>query len=159
MFLSEDSQPPELKSGVASKVEIIDRQIGELTLLWDQAQDNPDLSRQLARLWEERFELKGDGDSLKGALYFYQHIHGILSGSDPSIVRKLEELQLKQLDLYIKPLEGWVAEWGGGVQEDTTKAGELLADMKKAKAEMLAKQEMEQVLFGGKTAKVRVEFW
>jgi len=57
------------------------------------------------RLWEDRFEQEQDEESLNGALYYYHHINTLLSGSDPSIVRKLSELKLKQLDLNMKPLE------------------------------------------------------
>ena len=157
MFLNGEWQPPEPKAGVAAKAEMIDRQIGELTLQWEQARDNVDLALRLARLWEERFEWKGDAESFNGAFYFYHHINVILNGSDSSIVRKLKDFELKQLDLHIKPLEAWVAVWGSGDYANAVMAGQQLADMKKAKTELLATQEMLQVLFGGKGAEPRIQ--
>jgi len=155
MFPNGEWQPPEPKADIAAKVEMIDRQIGELSPQWDQAQDHVDL----ARLWEERFELKGDAESFNGALYFYQQINVILKGSDPSIVRKLEELKLKQLDLYIKPLEAWMAVWGSGDDAEAIMAGEQLADLKKAKAELLANEKTQGTLFGSKSPAPRAQFW
>jgi hypothetical protein len=155
MFPNGEWQPPEPKADIAAKVEMIDRQIGELSPQWEQAQDHVDL----ARLWEERFELKGDAESFNGALYFYQQINVILKGSDPSIVRKLEELKLKQLDLYIKPLEAWMAVWGSGDDAEAIMAGEQLADLKKAKAELLANEKTQGTLFGSKSPAPRAQFW
>jgi len=136
----------EQKSRVVKSTEMIDQQIGELTPEWEQAQDNIDLSRRVARLWEDRFDQEGDEESFNGAHYYYQHINGILGGSDPTIVRKLSELKLKQLDLHIKPMEDWFAN-GGEEHEDAAQAREQLNAMKKEKAELLiddAKKRMER---------------
>jgi len=159
MFLNGECQSAEPKTDIAAKVEMIDRQIGEWTPQWEEAQDDVDLARRLARLWEERFALKGDAESFTGAFYFYQHINVILKGSDPSIVRKLNEFKLKQLDLQIKPLEAWVTEWGSRDSEVAAAAGEQLAHLKKAKAELLANEEIQATLLGGKGAKPRAQFW
>jgi tetratricopeptide (TPR) repeat protein len=134
----------EQKSRVVKSVEMIDQQIGELTPEWEQAQDNIDLTRRIARLWEDRFEQEQDQDSFSGAHYYYHHINGILGGSDPSIVRKLSELKLKQLDLHIKPLEAWFADGGDG-HEDAAQAHEQLATMKKEKAELLIEDAKKRV--------------
>jgi hypothetical protein len=159
MFPNGEWQPPEPKTDIAAKVEMIDRQIGELSPQWEEAQDRVDLTRRLARLWEERFALEGDAESFNGAFYFYQHINKILVGSDPLIVRKLKDLKLKQLDLHIKPLEDWMASWGSGEDEEAVMASKQLADLKKTKAELLANEEMLHVLFGGKGAQPRAQFW
>jgi tetratricopeptide (TPR) repeat protein len=137
----------EQKSRVVKSTEMIDQQIGELTPEWEQAQENVDLSRRVARLWEDRFEQEGDEESFNGALYFYQHINGLLSGSDPTIVRKLSELNLKRLDLHMKPLETWLADYGDSDHEDATQARDQFAAMKKEKAELLiddAKKRVER---------------
>jgi len=141
----EEAVSLEQKSRVVKSVEMIDQQIGELTPEWDQAQDNIDLSRRIARLWEDRFEQEGDEESFNGAYFFYQHINGLLSGSDPSIVRKLSELALKRLDLHMKPLEAWLGEWGGSDHEDVVQAREQFAAMKKEKAELLIEDAKKRV--------------
>jgi len=135
----------EQKGRVVKSVEMIDQQLGELGPEWDQAQDNVDLTRRIARLWEDRFEQEQDEESLNGALYYYHHINTLLSGSDPSIVRKLSELKLKQLDLNMKPLEAWLAEWGTSEHEDVVQAREQFAAMKKEKAELLIEDAKKRV--------------
>jgi len=141
----EEAVSLEQKSRVVKSIEMIDQQIGELTPEWEQAQDNVDLSRRVARLWEDRFDQEGDEESFNGTLWYYEHINGILSGSDPSIVRKLSELKLKLLDLRIKPLETWFAEWGSGDHEDAAQALEQLTAMKKERAELLIEDAKKRV--------------
>ena len=105
-----------------------------------------DLTRRIARLWEDRFEQEGDEESFNGAHYYYHHVNQLLSGSDPSIARKLSELQLKQLDLHIKQLESWFSE-GGEEHEEAAGAREQLTDLKKQKATLLiddAKKRVER---------------
>ena len=136
----------EQKGRVVKSVEMIDQQIGELTPEWEGAQENIDLSRRIARLWEDRFEQEGDEESFNGTFYYYHHINGILNASDPSIVRKLSDLKLKQLDLQIKPLETFFAD-GGDNHEDAAQYHEQLATLKKEKAELLiddAKRRVER---------------
>ena len=136
----------EQKSRVVKSVEMIDQQLGEISPGWDADQSNVDLSRRIARLWEDRFEQEGDEESFNGAHYYYHHVNQLLSGSDPSIARKLSELQLKQLDLHIKQLESWFAE-GGEDHEEAAGAREQLTDLKKQKARLLiddAKKRVER---------------
>jgi hypothetical protein len=136
---SEHWQSLEPSAAVAAEVGVIDLQIGELMRQWETAPHKLDGSRRIALLFEKRFELVRDEASLVGALFFYQHINEILWGSDPAIVRKVSELELKRR-----------------VLRETL---EEPADVKKAKAELLAKKEIEETLFGGKDAAPRVQFW
>jgi len=121
----EEATSLEQKSRVVKSTEMIDAQIGELHPQWEQDQSNVDLTKRIAKLWEDRFDQESDQDSFNGAHYFYHAANELLSGSDPLVARKLSELQLKQLDLHIKPLEEWFAN-GGDEHEDAPAARERM---------------------------------
>jgi tetratricopeptide (TPR) repeat protein len=100
----------EEKGRVVRDLDMVENQLAELTPEWEQQQDNVDLTKRIARLWEERLDHKSDEESLQGALYYYDHINKLLNGSDPNIVRKLGDLQLRQIDFGIAAQEKAAAE-------------------------------------------------
>jgi len=144
----------EQRGRLVMSVEMIDNQLGELTPQWEQDQTQVDLSRRIAKLWEDRFEQQHDAESLQGALWFYNHLNGVLTGSDPAVARKVSDLQLKQTDMAIrtldaeipplqeeiKTLEEWFAA-GGDQHEDAATYRDHLAQLKTALEERLAAQE------------------
>ena len=119
----------EQQSRVVKSADMIDDQLNELYPQWEAAQDNVDLSRRIAKLWEDRFEQKEDVESLDAALSYYTHTNELVSGSDPAVARKIGDLQTKQLDLHIKQLEDWFA--GGGDQHED--AATYLAELEALK--------------------------
>lgn len=134
----------EQKSRVVRSADMIDEQLNELYPQWEAAQDNVDLSRRIAKLWEDRFEQKHDLESLDAALSYYTHTNAIVSGSDPAVARKLGDLHLKQLDLQIRQLEDWFA--GGGEQHEDAAAYHAELDaLKMQKAELLIGEARKRV--------------
>jgi len=134
----------EQKSRVVKSTEMIDAQLAELQPQWDEDKSNVDLTKRIAKLWEDRFDQEGDQDSFTGVHYFYHHANELLSGSDPLVARKLSELQLKQIDLHIKPLEEWFAN-GGDEHEDAPAAREQLNELKKQKAGLMIEESKKRV--------------
>jgi tetratricopeptide (TPR) repeat protein len=126
----------EQKSRVVKSAEMIDEQLGELTPQWEANQENVDLSRRIAKLWEDRFEHHQDEESLDGAFYYYHHTNELMSGSDPAVARKMSDLQLRKLDLRVKTIEDWLAA-GGDQHEEAAAYLEELDGLKKQKAEVL----------------------
>jgi tetratricopeptide (TPR) repeat protein len=124
----------EQKARVVKDLDAINDQIAELTPQWEQAQDGVDLTRRLAKLWEDRFEQTSDEESFNGALYYYSHANTLLNGSDPAIVRKVSDLQLKQVDLQIKQYEDFFAQ-GGDTHEDAEQYRAQLEELKRQRAE------------------------
>jgi tetratricopeptide (TPR) repeat protein len=124
---------------------MIDQQLHELYPQWEQGQDNVDLSRRIARLYEDRFEQVGDDESIEAAIYYYNHTNTLVSGTDPAVARRLSDLQLKKRDARITVLEKWFAEGGHEHEDSATYQVEL---------ENLRKERLEAMLI---EAKKRVE--
>ncbi len=134
----------EQQGRVVKSADMIDDQLHELYPQWEAAQDNVDLSRRIAKLWEDRFEQKQDTESLDAALSYYSHTNQLVSGSDPAVARKLADLHLKQLDLHIKQLEDWFAD-GGDQHEDAATYRADLEAHKVQKAEVLIAEAKKRV--------------
>jgi tetratricopeptide (TPR) repeat protein len=132
----EEAVSLEQKSRVVKSADMIDQQLGELTPQWDENQTSVDMTRRIAKLWEDRFELDQTSESLDGSYYYYHHTNELLGGADPAIVRKLSDLQLRRIDLQAKPIEEWLAQ-GGDQHEDAAAYREELENLKKQKAELL----------------------
>ena len=134
----------EQKGRVVKSVEMIDEQLAELTPEWETAQDNVDLTRRIAKLWEDRFEQQQDQESLDGAYYYYHHTNELAGGSDPGVVRKLSNMGLQRIDLRTKAIEDWLAQ--GGEQHDEADAHrDELSDLKAQKADLLITEARKRV--------------
>jgi len=145
----------EQKGRVVRSVEMIDQQIAEVTAEWEKNQQGVDLSRRLAKLWDDRFETQGDVESLNGAIYFYDHTSGLVSGSDPGLARKLSDLQMKLTELNIKGYETWLAEHGES--EHAAETRQHLEDEKKRRDDMLISEARKRVERNPTDLQVRYE--
>jgi tetratricopeptide (TPR) repeat protein len=139
-----EAEALEQKSRVVKSTEMIDTQIAEIYAQWEQDQQNADLSRRLARLWEDRYELELDAESIQGAIYFYSHTNQLTSGTDPAVARRLSDLQLKQLDDRIKALQDWFAA-GGDQHPDAAQYRQELDDLVLQKSESLITEARKRV--------------
>jgi len=126
----------EQKSRVVRDLEMIATQLAELTPQWENDQTNVDLSKRIAKLWDEQLEQKGDADSLNGALYYYDHINTVVNGADPAVARRISDLQLKQvaieLESYearVKELSDWLAN-GGDQHEEAASVQQEIEQLK-----------------------------
>ncbi len=126
----------EKQSRTFKNTETLNAEIAELYPQWEKDQQNVDLSRRLARLWEDRYELEQDGESIEGALYFYAHTNQLTAGSDPAVARRYTDLQLKRLDSRIRTLEEWFAA-GGDQHPDAAQYRQELDDLIRDKSESL----------------------
>ncbi len=134
----------EQKGRVVRSADMIDDLLNELYPQWEAAQSNVDFSRRIAKLWEDRFEIKQDVESLDAALSYYNHTNELVSGSDPAVARKLGDLHQKQLDLHIKQLEDWFAA-GGDQHEDAATYHAELDNLRVQKAELLIAEARKRV--------------
>ncbi len=141
---SEEAISLEQKGRVVRSADMIDEQLHELYPQWEVAQDNVDLTRRIAKLWEDRFVEKQDTESLDAALSYYNHTNTLVSGSDPAVARKLGDLHLKQLDLHIKQLDDWFTS-GGDQHEDAATYRAELDGLKVQKAELLVAEAKKRV--------------
>jgi tetratricopeptide (TPR) repeat protein len=123
----------EQKGRVMRDLDMIIDQLAELTPLWEADQKNVDLSKRIAKLWDEQLEVKNDEESANGALWYYTHVNELVAGADPNITRRISDLQLKLVDLQIKQYEDWFAA-GGDQHEDVAQYREALENLKKQRA-------------------------
>jgi len=126
----------EQKSRVVKSADMIDQQLSEITPEWEANQQSVDLTRRIARLWEDRFEQNPTEENLDGAYYYYHHGNGLLGGADPAVVRKLSDLQMRKIDLQSKGIEDWLAA-GGDQHEEADAYREQLSTLKEQKAGLL----------------------
>ncbi len=135
----------EQKGRVVKSVEMIDEQLHELYPQWEADQSNSDLTRRIARMWEDRFEQTGDEESLDGAIGYYAHTNVLTSGTDPAVARRLSDLQMKKLDVRINVLEKWFNEEGGDAHEDAATYRAELETLRREKTEALLVEARKRV--------------
>lgn len=135
----------EQKNRVVRSTDMIDQQIGEAYAEWEQNQQSVDLSRRLAKLYEDRFENERDSDSMASAIWFYGHTNGLTNGTDPGVVRKLSDLELKQIDANIKELEDWLTNYADQAPDDAVGVRENLENVKTQRAERLVSEAKKRV--------------
>ena len=132
----EEAVSLEQKSRVVKSADMIDQQLGELTPEWETNNTSVDLTRRIAKLWEDRFEMDPTTDNLDGAYYYFHHCNELLGGADPAIIRKLSDMRMRRIDLQAKSIEDWLAEVGDD-HEEAPAYREALKDLKQQKAEVL----------------------
>jgi tetratricopeptide (TPR) repeat protein len=94
----EEAVSLEQQSRVVKSDEMIDRQIAELSAAVQVEPGSIDKSRRVAEL----FEQKGEIDN---ALEWYRYVLGLTAGTDPSIARKISDLQLRRINEAYKARE------------------------------------------------------
>jgi tetratricopeptide (TPR) repeat protein len=108
----------ENKSRIVRTGEQIAEQITELYPQFEENENNVDVARRIATLYEQWFEAAVAGSSpddeaegyLDSAIWFFNHTSGILGSGDPNIARKCSDLQAKKTERRIKVLEDWLAQ-------------------------------------------------
>lgn len=87
---------------VVKSEEMIDNQIAELSAAVQAEPGSIDKSRRIAELYEQ----KGDLDQ---SLEWYRYVLGLTAGADPTIARKISDLQLRQINEAYKAREDYLA--------------------------------------------------
>jgi tetratricopeptide (TPR) repeat protein len=94
----------------------ISKQVEETYAQWAANESGVDVSKRMARLYEQWFEatMAEDGsveeadEQLKQAVAFYAHTDQLLNGGDQNITRKVTDLQMRQKDRRIAVLKDWL---------------------------------------------------
>lgn len=155
----EEAVSLEQKNRVFKDVTMIDTQLGELYQQWETQQENVDLSRRIAKLYDDRYELEPSAETLDAAVYYYDHTNKLVSGSDPAVARKLSDLGLKRIDSHVRQQQDYIAQtesWlngEGAAHEDAESYRQALEDARRTLAEL--EQQRSEMLIN--EAKKRVE--
>ncbi len=127
----------EQKNRVVKSDEMIVQQLAELHQQAEREPQNVDLARRIAGLYEQQ----GDLDN---AIAWYQYASDLSKGTDNWLLRKVSDLELKQVENGIKEREEWLAVAGDEHEESARIRGELEA-MKNSKNEKLIDEARKRV--------------
>ena len=133
----EEAQALEQKSRVVKSDEVINEQIDELRLLVEANPENIDASRRIAGLYEQ-------AEDLENAIAWYQYASDVAKGSDNWLLRKVGDLQLKQVEVGIQQREEWL-EMAGDAHEESPRVHQELEEMRRLKTGMLLDEARKRV--------------
>jgi tetratricopeptide (TPR) repeat protein len=108
----------ENKGKVVRTTDQISQQVTEVYGQWEGQQQNVDVSRRLASLYEQWFETivanSGSEEEAEGyldnAIWFYSHTNTLVNGGDANIARKKSDLEFKKTDRRVRVLEDYLAQ-------------------------------------------------
>ena len=92
----------EQQNRVVKSDEMIDDQIAELSAQVQAEPPSIDKSRRIAELYEKK-------EDFEHSLEWYQYALSLSGGADPTIVRKMSDIQLRQIDAAYKVREEFIA--------------------------------------------------
>src|SRR6266704_1145871 len=117
--------------------ESLGQQIAETYALHEAEPQNVDAARRLGALSEQK-------NDLDAAIAWYRYASDLMHGSDPGLVRKISDLEVKQTEREIVALEESVASNAGDTMVLAEKNAALAA-AKKRRAEMLIEDARKRV--------------
>jgi len=133
----EEAVSLEQQSRVVRSEEMIEQQIAELSAAVQEDPTSIDKSRKVAALYEQK-------EDFENAIAWYRYVLDLTAGADPTIARKISDIQLRQINDAYKAREEFLA-----ASPDDPEAPRYRQEM-----EELAKQRSEFVL---SDARERVE--
>jgi tetratricopeptide (TPR) repeat protein len=132
----------ENKSRIVRTGEQISQQITELYPQFEADQNNVDVARRIALLYEQWFEAAvasadpaEETDSyLDNSIWFYTHTNAILAGGDPNIARKCSDLEFRKMERRMKALVDWLATVPDQNDPEVRPYADELADLRRQRA-------------------------
>ncbi len=124
----------EQASRVVKSEDMINQQLTEQYALYEQNPESLDVVRKIASLNEQK-------EDLAEALVYYRWAVQLTKSGDPNLVRKVNDLTLKDLDQQINAREAWLREQGEPADEEAQATAEAykaeVTEFQRQKAEML----------------------
>ena len=143
----EEAQLLEQQNRLIKSEDVIDQLLAEQYALYNENPENLDVVRKIASLNEQK-------EDLDGAIQYYQWAVQLTKSSDPGLVRKVNDLTMKNLDKQITVREQWLrdqaaAQNGDEPDEETRATIERidaeLADFKSQRADTQIKTARQRV--------------
>ena len=125
----------EQQSRIIKSEDMIEQQLTENFALYNENPSNLDVVRKIAGLYEQR-------DDFDNAIQYYSWAVELTKNSDPGLVRKVNDLTMKNLDRMIGERESWLRHHGVNgdgdeeARETTTRVTDELEHFRQQKAEM-----------------------
>ena len=125
----------EQQSRIIKSEDMIEQQLTENFALYNENPNNLDVVRKIAGLYEQK-------DDFDNAISYYGWAVELTKNSDPGLVRKVNDLTMKNLDRMIGERERWLGEHGVNgdgdeeARETTARVTAELENFRQQKAEM-----------------------
>ena len=137
----DEAQLLEQQGRIVKSEDMIDQLLAEQYRLYNENPENLNVVRQIAKLNEDK-------EDLDSAIQYYQWAVQLTNSSDPGLVRKVNDLTLKNLDRQIQSREQWLhdqaqSQNGHGdtpdeeTRETISRLRTEMNEFKRQKAEML----------------------
>ena len=126
----------EQKSRVVKSEEMIDQQLVELYAESEKQPESIDIARKIASLFEQKSDLPS-------AVWWYSRASELTRNTDPSIARKVSDLNLQILENQISENEQWLASYPDA--DEAPQVSDTLTQLKQQKAEMLLGEARKRV--------------
>jgi tetratricopeptide (TPR) repeat protein len=128
---------------------MIEQLLAEQYRLYNENPENLNVVRRIADLHEQK-------DDYEGAIQYYQWAVQLTQSSDPGLLRKVNDLTLKNLDRQIQSREDWLRDHAGlhqtngdtpdeETRETNARLQTELTEFKRQKAEMLVNSARQRV--------------
>jgi tetratricopeptide (TPR) repeat protein len=126
----------EQQNRVVKSEEMIDNLIAELSAAVQAEPHSVDKSRKIAELYEQK-------DELDNALEWYRYVLSLSGGADPSIARKISDLQLSQIESAYKAREEYLA--ASPDDPEAPRYREEMEELKKQRATFILAEARDRV--------------
>ena len=145
----DEAQLLEQQGRIVKSEDMIDQLLAEQYRLYNENPENLNVVRQIAKLNEDK-------EDLDSAIQYYQWAVQLTNSSDPGLIRKVNDLTLKNLDRQIQSREQWLRDQaqsqngnGEALDEETQETISRLKaeteEFKRQKAEMLVSTARQRV--------------
>lgn len=127
----------EQKNRVVKSDDMIQQQLAELHQQVETQPESIDLARKIASLYEQ-------SNDLENAVAWYSYASDLSKGTDNWLLRKVSDLNLKQLDNGVKERADWLA-LAGDDHEESPRIREEMEALKKQKIDTLLDEAQKRV--------------
>ena len=145
----DEAQLLEQQGRIVKSEDMIDQLLAEQYRLYNENPENLNVVRQIAKLNEDK-------EDLDSAIQYYQWAVQLTNSSDPGLIRKVNDLTLKNLDRQIQSREQWLRDQaqsqngnGEALDEETrdtiSRLKTEMEEFKRQKAEMLVSTARQRV--------------
>ncbi len=118
----------EQQGRVVRSVEMIDQQLAELGVKYEENPQSADVARKIAELYEQK-------EDLANAVQWFTYAASLSNNTDAALVRKAADLRIKQYDASIEQYEAYLAAADPEAPE-TAQYREQLETIKRERAEL-----------------------
>ncbi len=139
-----ESESIEQQNRLVKSEDVIEQLLAENFTLYNENPNNLEVVRKIAGLYEQK-------DDFENAATYYRWANEITQGGDAGLLRKVNDLTMKNLDRMISEREHWLQEHKNGASDDEARAAAVRVE---SELEGYLQQKADMLI---STARARVE--